>query len=242
MCSSPLALLVIACYSLMLKVNNALQQSSTRAAPSGGISKTAAPKAGAKKLAAGKEAADSGPADNDDAALSGGSLSDTELKERMQALLGDEIYNGLLVYFWAQFRTTNSQPAVKKHRIRLQKHYKSQTLSHQCLSAQRKSSHLEVVVDTASGYSMNDFYYKLTFVIPTSVPVNTSSVELCLCNHKSLICPVWDGLSNWNLVENKVWPSLKAQLHLITIHGIFPEHRMLSGRRGLQAWRRSLSL
>lgn len=60
------------------------------------MSKPAAPKAAAKKGQA-AVAADAGPADNDDAALAGGTLSDTELKERMQALLGDEIYTGLLV-------------------------------------------------------------------------------------------------------------------------------------------------
>lgn len=63
-------------------------------------------------------AADAGVADHDDAALAGGTLSDTELKERMQALLGDEIYNGLLVYFpnWQQItritRTAFDQDAL----------------------------------------------------------------------------------------------------------------------------------
>ena len=61
-----------------------------------GVSKPAAPKAALKKGQA-AITTESGPADNDDAALAGGTLSDTDLKERMQALLGDEIYTGLLV-------------------------------------------------------------------------------------------------------------------------------------------------
>lgn len=61
-----------------------------------GVSKPAAPKAAAKKSQA-ATTADAGPADNDDAALAGGTLSDIDLKERMQALLGEEIYTGLLV-------------------------------------------------------------------------------------------------------------------------------------------------
>lgn len=62
-----------------------------------GAAKPAMTRVGAAKKAAGSGAIDAGPADNDDAALAGGTLSDSELKEKMQGLLGDVIYNGLLV-------------------------------------------------------------------------------------------------------------------------------------------------
>ncbi len=69
-------------------------QASSLRAPNG-VSKPLAK--GAAKKGQTAVSADTGPADNDDAALAGGTLSDAELKERMQALLGNEIYNGLLV-------------------------------------------------------------------------------------------------------------------------------------------------
>ena len=54
-------------------------------------------KAGPKKAApnAGPAAEPTGAADDDDSALSGGTLSETEAKEKMQVLLGDEIFRGL---------------------------------------------------------------------------------------------------------------------------------------------------
>jgi hypothetical protein len=56
-------------------------------------------------MGAASAAASAGPADNDDAALSGGTLSDNDLKDKMMELLGEEIMTGLQV--------TTAHPLVK---------------------------------------------------------------------------------------------------------------------------------